>query len=383
MHLAVAASHPIQYQAPLYRELARRLDLTVFFAHRALPADQAKAGFDVDFEWDSNVLDGFHHVFLPNRARRAGLDRFGGCDTPDIGARLAAAQCDALLVQGWHLKAYLQAVAAAKRLRLPVLARGDSHLLTPRPMLKQAAKAIAYPAFLRLFDAALYVGQRSRAYWTHYWYPKSRMFFSPHCVDTAWFAERATAAARAQMRARLGIAPDVKVLLFAGKLVPFKRPLDLIAATAALQQQMGNAAVLVAGSGALDHELRAAAQRQHVPLYQLGFRNQSEMPAAYAAADVLVLPSNGNETWGLVTNEALACGRPIVISDAVGAAPDLADDVVGHVFPVGDVAAMAQAIRAVFDAPPAPHLIAAKARAYSPAAAADGVEEALAATARR
>ena len=120
MHLAVVASHPIQYHAPLFRELARRLDLTVFYAHRATPVDQARAGFGVGFEWDIDLLSGYEHAFLRNLAKRPGLDRFGGCDTPEIGARLAEGRFDAVLVPGWHLKTYLQAGLAAKRLGLPV-----------------------------------------------------------------------------------------------------------------------------------------------------------------------------------------------------------------------------------------------------------------------
>ena len=76
------------------------------------------------------------------------------------------------------------------------------------------------------------------------------------------------------------------------------------------------------------------------------------MPACYAACDVLVLPSTGRETWGLVANEALACGRPIIVSDAVGCAPDLAaDGVVGRTFPLGNYKAF-EAIAAVLDDPP-------------------------------
>src|SRR5215472_11252250 len=132
MHLAVVASHPIQYHAPLFRELAGRLDLTVFYAHRATPDDQSKAGFGVGFDWDINLLSGYEHFFLSNLARRPGLDRFGGCDTPEIATRLAEGQFNAVLVLGWHLKTYLQAAFAAKRLGLPLLARGDSQLATPR-----------------------------------------------------------------------------------------------------------------------------------------------------------------------------------------------------------------------------------------------------------
>ena len=377
MRLAVIASHPIQYHAPLFRELARRLDLTVFYAHLATPDDQARAGFGDSFVWDVDLLSGYEHVFLCNLAKRPGVDRFGGCDTPEIGARLAEGDFDAVLVLGWHLKTYLQAGLAAKRLGVPLLARGDSHLATPRPAVKRAVKAIVYPAFLRFFDAALYVGRRSRAYWTHYRYPMPRLFFSPHCVDTEWFAARATGAARVALRARLGLADEAKVILFAGKLLSLKRPLDLVSAAARLKLEGHDTAILVAGAGPLEHEMTAAARAAGVSLHMLGFCNQTEMPAAYAAADILVLPSE-SETWGLVANEALACGRPVVLSDAVGAAPDLAaDKTAGRVFPVGDVAALAAVLHDIVRAPPTPAMITAKSAAYSLGAAADGIEAAL------
>jgi glycosyltransferase involved in cell wall biosynthesis len=379
MRLAVIASHPIQYHAPLFRELARRLDLTVFYAHRATSADQALAGFGIGFDWDIDLLSGYEHVFLSNCASRPGLDRFGGCDTPEISTRLAKGHFNAVLVLGWHLKTYLQASFAAKRLRLPLLARGDSHLVTPRPTIKRAAKAIIYPAFLRLFDAALYVGERSRAYWMHYRYPEQRLFFSPHCVDTEWFAARATEAARLALRARLGLADETKVALFAGKLLPFKRALDLVHAAARLRARGHQVAVLAAGTGPLEGEMIAAARKMGVSLHLLGFRNQTEMPAAYAAADILVLPSDGCETWGLVANEALACGRPVVLSDAVGSAPDLAaDNTAGRVFPVGDIAALATMLEEIVRSPPTPAMIAAKSQGYSLEAAAGGIETAAA-----
>jgi glycosyltransferase involved in cell wall biosynthesis len=377
MHLAVAASHPIQYYAPLFRELAQRLDLTVFYAHSATAADQARAGFGIGFEWDVDLLCGYEHMFLRNLAKRPGLDQFGGCDTPEIRASLVEGHFDAVLVLGWHLKTYLQAGFAAKRLGLPLLARGDSHLATPRPTATRVAKAVAYPAFLRFFDAALYVGERSREYWTHYRYPGSRLFFSPHCVDTQWFAARATESARVALRAQLGIPDNAKVALFAGKLMPIKRPLDLVAAAARLKTEGTEMAVLVAGAGPLESEMTAAARESGVSLYMLGFRNQTEMPAVYAAADILALTSE-SETWGLVANEALACRRPVVLSHAVGAAPDLAaDKKAGRVFPVGDVAALAAALNDIARRPPIPAMIIAKSDQYSLGAAADGIEAAI------
>lgn len=378
MRLAILASHPIQYQAPLFRELARRLDLVVFYAHRASQGDQAEAGFGIGFEWDIDLLSGYEHCFLSNVSRQPSLDHFAGCDTPSIAGELPRGRFDALLVMGWHLKSFWQGVWAAKRSGIPVMVRGDSHLDTPRSTLKKVGKSFVYPLALRVFDIALYVGIRSRRYWEHYGYPQDRLISSPHCVDNAWFATRATQKARRELRLLHGISPDAKVVLFAGKLVPFKRPLDLIKAAEILSLTMPDLTVLVAGSGELGERMLAASRNTGLKLVQLGFCNQTTMPKAYAAADVLALPSDGRETWGLVANEALACGCPIIVSDACGCAPDLAgDNVAGCMFPVGDIKSLAEAISNLMSTPPSVAAINEKISHYSIAAAADGVCRAL------
>lgn len=378
MRLAVVTSHLIQYQAPLFRELAARLDLTVFAACRATPEDQANAGFAVAFDWDIDLTSGYDLRFLTNVSRTPGPSHFFGCDTPEIEGRLRDGRFDALLVMGWHLKTYWQAIWAAKYLRMPVLVRGDSQLGTRRGMLKRIGKKFLYPRALRAFDAALYVGERSRAYWEHYDFPQRRMFFSPHCVDTKFFAAGATLDARASVRYRLGITADAKVALFAGKLVAFKRPLDLVASSTLLKSRDYAVSIMIAGSGPLEAQLRATAIASGLSVHWLGFCNQTEMPAAYAAADVLVLPSSGQETWGLVANEAQACGAPIVVSDACGCAPDLAEDgSAGRVFPVANIEALSAALRAMLDHPPSREKIIERSAKYAPAAAADGVEKGI------
>ena len=255
-----------------------------------------------------------------------------------------------------------------------MLVRGDSHLETPRGRVKRIAKRTVFPAMLRIFDGALYVGRRNRSYYECYGYPADRLFSSPHCVDTQRFAVGATSDARLTLRARLGIASEDKVVLFAGKLVDFKRPLDLIDAAALARRGGLPIRVVVAGSGPLEDEMRRQASAKSVPLNILGFQNQTEMPAAYAAADVLALPSTGRETWGLVCNEALASGIPIVVSDAVGCAPDLTSDPnVGKTFPMANIRAFAEALAATLRSPPTAQAIKRISDRYSLAAAADGV----------
>ncbi len=381
MRLAVLTTHPVQYYGPLFRELARRLDVEVFFAHRASPQDQARAGFGHAFDWDLDITEGYAHAFLANLARHPDVDAFSGCDTPEIGDRLRRGGFDALLLTGWGSKTYIQGLSAAKRLGLPVVVRGDSHLGTPRSWARAALKACLYPAFLRLFDAAAYVGERSRAYYAHFGYPARRLFFSPHCVDTERFAAGATQAARAALRARLGIGAAARVALLVGKLIQRKRPLDLVAAAALCRRRGLPVEIMVAGSGPLEDALGAAAAEAGVPTHLLGFRNQTELPDVYAAADCMVLPSD-IETWGLVANEALACNRPIVVSDACGCVPDLTrDPAAGGAFRTGDPAALADAMTRVLAMAPsdAPRALA---RRYGLSAAAHGIEAALGAVAR-
>ena len=361
-------SHPIQYYAPIFRELAKRCDLTVFFAHRQTPEQQARSGFDVAFDWDVDLLSGYDSRFLVNVARRPSTDRFAGCDTPGIGEEIARGRFDAFVVPGWALRSYWQAVRACRRLAVPILARGDSQLGSQRNSAVRLAKALAFSRLLRRFDGFLYVGQRNREYLLHYGVPPHRLFFSPHCVDNDAFAAASRAARRPEGRRRV---------LFVGKLIGRKHPADLLHAAARLPD--GAVQVAFAGAGELESELRQIATAYSVHADFLGFVNQSKLPAVYGSADALVLPSDGQETWGLVVNEAMACGIPAIVSDAVGCGPDLIDPgSTGATFPFGDVAALASTMEKVLALDPerTRRHLADKMALYSPARAAAAVVDA-------
>lgn len=361
-------SHPIQYYAPIFRELARRCELTVFFAHRQTAEQQAQAGFGVAFDWDVDLLSGYDSRFLVNVARQPSTDRFTGCDTPGIADEIAHGRFDAFVVPGWALRSYWQAVRACRRFGVPVLVRGDSQLVTQRNSTIRIAKALAFSQLLRRFDGFLYVGQRNREYLLHYGAPSERLFFSPHCVDNDAFAAASSDIDRPQGRRRV---------LFVGKLIGRKHPADLLHAVARLRDKPVQ--IAFAGSGELESELRQIAAASAVHADFMGFVNQSELPAVYASADLLVLPSDGHETWGLVVNEAMACGTPAVVSDAVGCGPDLVEPGrTGATFPLGDVAALASAIDNVlsFDAAATRRHVAAKMALYTPARAATAIVDA-------
>ena len=120
-----------------------------------------------------------------------------------------------------------------------------------------------------------------------------------------------------------------------------------------------------------------------MPTHLLGFQNQSALPAVYRAADVLVLPSDATETWGLVANEALACRTPVVVSQACGCAPDLARAGAGASFPAGDVSALARALAGVLSRPRDLAAMQNLNAAYSPRATSEGIMEAARHVCRR
>lgn len=199
---------------------------------------------------------------------------------------------------------------------------------------------------------------------------------SPHCVDNDYFNRWATEEARRQFRASLNIPPATKVILYVGRLIPAKRPVDVVTAAHIIRSRGINVRVVFAGAGELLKTIERAAQELEVPVHLLGFCNQTQLPNVYAASDVVVLPSE-TETWGLVVNEALASGVPCVASELCGCAELLADGSAGRLFPPKNTKALAQALFEMIERPPSQTAIASKIRAYSIKMAAEGVEAAM------
>ena len=332
------ATHPIQYHAPLFRALAAdpRIDLRVFFAHRPT-ANERGVGFGVPVDWDIDLTSGYEHEWLLNVARRPGVGDFGGCDTPGVRERITRGGFDAFLVAGWHARSYWQAMGACRRARVPMLVRGDSQLSPDEPAVKRIVKRISYPMLVRRFAVCLAVGRRSEQYFRHY--GARAVVRAPHFVDNEFFAARSEASRREgeSLRRRYDVPPTALLVLVAGKLQPKKRPLDVLRA-AARARERADVRVMFAGDGELRAECEGAAAQLNVPAYFPGFMNQTEIPRAYASCDVLVLASDWRETWGLVVNEAMACGLPALVSRAAGCEPDLIiEGRTGHGFDSGDI----------------------------------------------
>lgn len=352
LRVAYLVSHPIQYQVPLLQRLAAHpeLALHVYYMNDAGARPSQDPEFGVSIQWDVPLLEGYAWTLLPNRSWWPAADHPLRFVHPSIAGILHRERYDALIVHGYAHATEWLAFQAARQAGTPVLLRGESTLLGRRPPWVAAVKRTALAALLRRISAALAIGTLNREFYRSYGVPDDRIFFVPYAVDnTRFLAEaerwRADPASRAALRARLGLRIDLPVVLYAGKLIPRKRPLDLLEAYARVAADHP-AAIVFVGEGSERPRLEAAAARHRLSQVTItGFVNVSEIGRYYAAADVLVLPSS-HEPWGLVLNEAMCFGLPLIASDAVGAAPDLVPgNQNGFVYPAGDITALASALR--------------------------------------
>ncbi len=343
--IAIVATHPIQYQIPWFQHLAKQPELELRVFYGMLPdAAQQGVGFGVGFQWDIPLLEDYRWKLLQNVAQPPSLDTFGGCDTPEIGRVLRDWRPDAVILTGWYSRMLVQAWWACVRLGIPRIVRGDSNNLKQRTWWKR----FLHRQLLTRFDAVLAVGQANRAFYLENGVSPERIFDTPHFIDNQRFM---TAAAglherRLDLRRDWGIPADATCFLFSGKLIPKKHPLDALRALGLAVQQGTQAHLLIAGAGELLAAARELAERERLPVTFAGFLNQTELAQAYVAADCLVLPSDHGETWGLVVNEAMACGLPAIVSDQVGCGADLIlAGKTGAIFPMGNVPALANLLR--------------------------------------
>jgi glycosyltransferase involved in cell wall biosynthesis len=364
LRLAYLVSHPIQYQAPLLRRIAREpgLDLTVLFGSDFSVRGYQDRGFGVEVQWDVPLLEGYRSLFLP-RLRDTGTVSAASPLSRGILRRLrrpdGSPAFDALWVHGYASVNALHGILAANALGIPVLLRAESWLADrPRSASTLAAKRLFLRALRPAIAATLPIGSRNRDYWAHYFGDDMPQFPMPYAVDNGFFARRAAAADLPALRRDLNLAADRPIILFASKLQERKRAADLLEAYARLCTAAPAAApyLLIVGDGEERARLEARAhQISHArgldSIRFTGFRNQSELPGFFALADVFVLPSR-HEPWGLIVNEAMAAGCPVIVSDEVGAHADLVTNGrEGFVFPVGDIPALTRALEQVLASP--------------------------------
>jgi glycosyltransferase involved in cell wall biosynthesis len=350
VRLAIVTSHPIQYAAPLYAHLSRdpELEITVLYCSDFSLRGARDPGFDRSVTWDIDLLGGYASVFLGERHRTRSVAGFWSLVCPELAWEIRRSRYDVVWVHGQQFAAYVLAFALAKLQGIPVMTRGDTHLGLRKTPLRRALRRGLLGAQYRFIDRFLAVGSQNRDYYRALGVPSDRIFHVPFSVDNARFARASsiTGAERRARRTRFGVHDERPVVLFASKLTRSKHPDDVLRAASLLLARGRVLSVVIAGSGVLEHELRALAAELGLgaSVCFIGFVNQSELPELFAACDVFVLPSE-DEPWGLVVNEAMCSGLPLVVAEGVGCVPDLLEvGVNGFTCQVNDPESLAGAL---------------------------------------
>jgi len=344
IRVAVFATHPIQYHAPLFRGLAQHDGISLKVYYALLPdRRQQGVGFGIPFSWDIPLLEGYAWEALVNTAGNPGLKGFFNSSTPYIKEALSKERPDVALITGWQSLPLLQALWSCKRLGIPMIIRGESNSMKHRP----GWTRLAHKLLLSNYSAYLTIGKSNRDFYLGYGIPGERLFPCGYFVDNERFSRsrEQLLPEREHIRKKWGIGKDAVCFVFSGKLEPKKCIMDLLKAFEKARKAAPDIHLLVAGTGELMGQARQFAAETELPVSFAGFLNQSEIISAYVAGDCLVLPSDFGETWGLVVNEAMVCGLPAIVSDRVGCGRDLVENgVTGFIVPFGNIEALADRI---------------------------------------
>lgn len=329
--------------APLLRRMAQHPQLDLFMAYCTLRGAQPTHDphFNTTVKWDIPLLEGYPWREIPNRG--TGTDSFWGLYNPGLSKLIRTGKFDAVLCYlGYLYASFWISYFAARRSGAAFLFGTDASSLIPRSggSWKVHLKRALWPRLFSLADQVFVPSSPTRDLMLSLRIPAKRITLTPYSVDNDWWMAQSEKVDREAVRASWGATPKTTVILFCAKLQPWKRPLDLLRAFA--HADPPNALLVYAGEGAqraeLEWETAALGVGERVRF--LGFMNQSRLPAVYAAADLMVLPSE-YEPFAVVVNEASCCGCPVVASDRVGAARDLIAPVdPGLIYPCGDLQAL-------------------------------------------
>ena len=361
--LAIIAPTCFYYQEDLFRQLNchPRIDLTVYFcSEEALDARDAHVMYQTIENWgDRNeLLNGYKYKFLKNSSPRPSYLKWPhGLMNFSIWDEIEQERPDLVVLMSWMNITWWIAIAACVRFHVPFLYMTDANIAAESYSsgLKKAMKQIVLGNILfKLATGFLCAGYANRKLYQFYGVPDRKLI--PFAYSWGYKALLETASQlkprRSELKAKQGLSDDSVVILYCGRLGEEKALFDLLNA----YQLVGNPNkhLAIVGEGNIGQSLRDYATNQNINSIRFwGFRKRHEIAEYYATADVLVLPSR-RETWGIVVSEAMCFELPVIVSDQVGAAPDMVrEGENGFTFPTGDIQALADRIRRVIDLPTA------------------------------
>ena len=337
---------PTPYRQPLLERLVENSDwdMVVYYFSAS----------ESDRSWIVRVPESDpRYRVLPGRSLASmGKKSFINHWNPTLFGELDAGRFDVVVIPGYALLSSQMAIAWAWLRRKPYVIHSESHLAEARSWPRRMAKEIFVRRVISRAAACLATGTLSKEYLCHYGARLDRIFLLPNTPDVDWFILRSDELRprRDELRRKWRL-PEGPTVIFVGRLIQVKGVDVLIKAFGELLEDVPGAQLMVVGDGPEEQNLRELVKHLGVEehIHFLGFHQRDELVELYTCADVFCLPSR-HEPWGVVVNEAAACGLPLVVSDRVGAGKDLVTaGENGFIVPVEDAGALGAAIHGVLN----------------------------------
>lgn len=319
---------PSPYRVDFFNELGKQCDLTVLY--------ERKAATDRDSSWSADGATTFAEVFLSGIRTKA-----DAALCPSVLKYLRDRSFDIVVVGGYSTPTGMLAIAAMKALRIPFILNADGGFVREDHPMVRRVKAW----FIGGATAWLSTGQATSEYLEHYGARREAIhvypFTSVCAADVA--PNPATKSEQVGLRRALGI-DEAYCIVSVGRFIHLKGFDVLIRAAAELGRDVG---VYIIGGRETEEYSRLRADLKASNVHFVDFLPADRLRQYYRAADLFVLPTR-TDVWGLVVNEAMAQGLPVVTTDRCGAGLEMIEDGLnGRIVPVDDVAAHAEAIRSL------------------------------------
>ncbi len=361
------------YRIPLFNALAQHpdVDLHVIFLGETDPNLRQWQVYKQEIRFSFQVL--------PSWRRRIG--RYNVLLNSGIAKALDQAAPEVILCGGYSYVASWQTLLWARRHHLPFLLWSESNLQDFRH--SHALTELLKNQFLHRCNGFVVPGRSAWEYIRAHRSQKNLIFTAPNALDNELFARAAENARRNKAALRKELALPTRYFLFVGRLVREKGVFELLRAYAGLNQELRHEFGLVfVGDGDSRTALEKEASSISGGIIRFtGFAQREQLGAYYGLADVFVLPTY-TDTWGMVVNEAMACGLPVIVSRAAGCAADLVrENWNGLLVAPKDVGSLESAMRLLAEQTELRTTMGSRSaeyiRGYSPQAWSDGVAEAV------
>jgi glycosyltransferase involved in cell wall biosynthesis len=351
IRVALVVSHPIQHFCPQYASFANNagIELHVFFGSRLGLNKYYDPQFKKEIAWDNLGLDRFPHTFLNGEVV---LPSGASLDAPSLDSQLAAFQPDVVIVYGYFQKLSRRAHKWAKKNGVSLGYISDSERRHRRNKLTEFAKYLPVRKYFSGIHYFLSVGDANEAFYQSYGVPAYKIVRMHFPIDVLQYegAFRLKEVSRREIRTKYEIGFEAMVVLVVGKLVVWKNQDHIIEAMRVLEAEGVYCHLLVAGSGGeMEKWQEKALLLQKSKVHFVGFVSPVDLPAYYAAADIYVHPA-AKEPHSIAISEAIYMGCPIIVSDlngSYGPSDDVQIDVNGFVYRWGDIADLAERIKAL------------------------------------